>query len=283
MAEPNILEIRDLVKEFKVKRENRPGTESFAAVDHVSMTLPTGGSLGVLGESGSGKSTTARIVVGLETATSGSVRVQGQEWHPERTVGMRARRRRGGIVQMVFQDPYQSLNRRQTVGACLDEALRLHTNLDPSQRKRRATELLEQVRIPSELATATPRTLSGGQRQRVAIARALAADPRLLLLDESVSALDVSVQAQVLKVLEEIRAETGVSLLFISHDLAVVEQICDDVVVMRHGRIVESGSVEQVLGSPQEAYTRRLIASVPHRGWKPRRWLNTTSIAVPTN
>jgi peptide/nickel transport system ATP-binding protein len=278
MADEYILEVENLVKRFTVKRTDRPGRELFTAVEDVSFALRHGGSLGVLGESGSGKSTTVRMIVGLETITSGTVRVDGETWKLKGRVGTRDRRRRGGVVQMVFQDPYQSLNRRQSVAACLDEALRLHTDLDRAGRAERSRELLDQVRLPLEMLGSRPRALSGGQRQRVAIARALAARPRLLLLDEAVSALDVSVQAQVLELLQEIRRTTGVALLFISHDLAVVQQVCDDVVVMRGGRIVEAGPVAQVLGDPQEAYTRRLIESVPRRGWKPKRWLNTATI-----
>lgn len=277
MASEYILEVNRLVKRFKVKRTERPGHELFTAVDDVSFALRHGGALGVLGESGSGKSTSVRMIVGLESITSGTVRVDGETWKNGR-IGTRERRRRGSIVQMVFQDPYQSLNRRQSVASCLDEALRLHTDLNRAARVARIRELLEQVRLPLELLSARPRALSGGQRQRVAIARALAARPRLLLLDEAVSALDVSVQAQVLELLQEIRRSTGVALLFISHDLAVVQQVCDDVVVMRNGQVVEAGTVEEVLGNPQEAYTRRLIESVPRRGWTPKRWLNTSTI-----
>lgn len=278
MSTDYILEVTDLVKTFSVKRTDRPGRESFTAVDKVSFALRPGGSLGIVGESGSGKSTTIRMIVGLETITSGIVRLDGEVWERNDRVNTRTRRRRGGVAQMVFQDPYQSLNRRQTISGCLDEALRLHTRLDRTARQARIAELASQVRIPADLLGSYPRALSGGQRQRVAIARALAADPKLLLMDEAVSALDVSVQAQILELLQEIRETTGVAVLFISHDLAVIQQVCDDVLVMRNGEPVEFGPVAQVLGSPQEPYTRRLIASVPRRGWKPQRWLNTSSV-----
>lgn len=281
MAADNILEVRVLVKKFKVRRTGRPGKELFTAVEGVSFDIPAGGALGIVGESGSGKSTTVRMIVGLETVTQGTVRVDGEEWKLDGRLSTKTRRQRGGIVQMVFQDPYQSLDRRQSVYACLDEALRLHTDLDAAARRIRIGELADQVRISRDLLGAYPRSLSGGQRQRVAIARALATRPKLLLLDEAVSALDVSVQAQVLALLEEIRRETGVALLFISHDLAVIQRICDDVLVMRNGRVVEAGPVSEVLGNPQEPYTRRLIASIPRRGWKPRRWLNTTTVVTP--
>ncbi|WP_332603568.1 ABC transporter ATP-binding protein [Arthrobacter sp. S2(2024)] len=276
MSSEYILEVENLVKRYQVQRVDRPGHEVFTAVDDISFALRRGGSLGVLGESGSGKSTTVRVIVGLETLTSGTVRVNGEPWKLDGNVGTRVRRQRGSVVQMVFQDPYQSLNRRQSVAACLDEALRLHTDLRKAARAERIKQLAHQVHIPESLLASYPRALSGGQRQRVAIARALAANPKLLLLDEAVSALDVSVQGQVLELLEEIRRTTGVALLFISHDLAVVQRVCDEVVVMRNGKIVESGPIPDVLGNPQSEYTRRLIASIPRRGWKPRRSLNTT-------
>ena len=278
MTAEYILQVDNLVKTFRVKRADRPGRETFTAVQDVSFALRPGGALGIVGESGSGKSTTVRMIVGLETVTSGTVRVDGSVWKLSGRVGTRVRRRRGGIAQMVFQDPYQSLNQRQTIEGCIDEALRLHTALDRAARATRIRELARQVRIPEALLGSRPHALSGGQRQRVAIARALAADPKLLLLDEAVSALDVSVQAQVLALLQEIRETTGVALLFISHDLAVIQQVCEDVVVMRNGKVVEAGPVGQVLGSPQDAYTRRLIESIPRRSWKPKRWLNTSTV-----
>ncbi|BEL02035.1 hypothetical protein Q0Z83_002260 [Actinoplanes sichuanensis] len=232
-----MLEVRDLRKEFK----------GGIAVDGVSFTVPAGGSLAVVGESGSGKTTCARIVTGLEKATSGTVT-------------------RHGSVQMVFQDPYQSLDRRQTVRGCLAEVL-AHHRKDPA----RIGELLDLVGLDRRLADALPRHLSGGQRQRVAIARALAAEPRLLVLDEAVAALDVSIQAQILNLLVDARAATGVAYLFITHDLSVVRHVCDEVVVMSRGRVVESGPVERVLGRPEHEYTRRLVASVPRPGWVPAR------------
>ncbi|CAB4935928.1 MAG: ATP-binding cassette domain-containing protein [Actinobacteria bacterium] len=261
-----ILEVRGLSKEFVSGRGRRQ--ESFTAVDDVSFSVPAHGSVALVGESGSGKTTTARIIVGLETATSGVIALDGRSV----VRGSREDRRlRASIVQMVFQDPYQSLDRRQSVSGCLDEVLTLHTHLNQQGRVARVGELLDLVGLDSRHAASRPAVLSGGQRQRVAIARALAADPRLLVLDESVAALDMSIQAQILNVLVEARAVTGVAYLFITHDLSVVRQVCDDVVVMRHGRVVEQGPALHVLDSPREPYTRDLIDSVPRPGWVPRR------------
>jgi oligopeptide transport system ATP-binding protein len=174
-------------------------------------------------------------------------------------------------VQLVFQNPYRSLDPRQTVGSAIDEFIRTHFDWDAARRSTRVTELLELVKLPARARAALPSELSGGQRQRVCIARALATEPRVLVLDEAVAALDVSVQAQVLNVLADVRDETGVSYLFVTHDLAVVRQIADEVVVMRMGTVVESGLTARVLDEPQEAYTRVLRDSVPREGWSPRR------------
>lgn len=270
MTEP-LLVVDQLVKNFRVNRVGGLGKEDFLAVDGVTFSVDPGQSLAVVGESGSGKSTVARTIVGLEIATSGSITVDGAEWDPTRRAKAAQRRRRGGQVQMVFQDPYQSLDRRQTVRQCLDECLRLHSTKTATERADRVEELLEQVGLDDRMGASHPRALSGGQRQRVAIARALAAEPQLLILDEAVAALDVSIQAQILDLLDDIRAQTSITYLFISHDLAVVRQICDEIVVMRKGRIVEAGETEAVLAQPKNDYTRSLVDSVPRPGWKPRR------------
>ncbi|MFJ5925706.1 ABC transporter ATP-binding protein [Kitasatospora sp. NPDC092948] len=238
------------------------------AVDQVGFSLPAGGSLGIVGESGSGKTTTARIVVGLERADAGTVTVCGRE-RAAAVRGRSARLARAREVQMVFQDPYLSLDPRIGVGAALRETLRLH--FPRRDHRGRVAELLDQVGLGTRAADALPRQLSGGQRQRVAIARALAVEPTVLVLDEAVAALDVSVQAQVLNLLAGIRAETGIGYLFITHDLGVVRCVTDEVVVMRAGRIVESGPTATVLAEPRHAYTRLLLESVPHRGWAPER------------
>jgi oligopeptide transport system ATP-binding protein len=250
------------------RRLARDTSRSVAAVDDVSFRVAPGQSLAIVGESGSGKTTVARMIVGLERPTSGRIVVGGREWTGRR-VTSRERRRRAREVQIVFQDPYSSLDPRMTIRACIEEVLRLHFDLDAAARRERVDQLLDQVGLASRHADALPRALSGGQRQRVAIARALASEPRVLICDEAVASLDVSIQAQVLNLLSDIRERTGVSYLFISHDLAVVRQVSDDVIVMKSGRIVESGSTERVLLSPQESYTKRLIAAIPREGWRP--------------
>jgi len=242
----------------------------FTAVDQVSFTVPAGGSLAIVGESGSGKTTIARMIVGLERPTSGTIAACGRDRsRPARSRG--DRRRRGREVQIVFQDPYTSLDPRQSATDAIDEVLRLHHGWPAGRRRDRAAELAELVGLDERQSHTLPRALSGGQRQRVAIARALAAEPRILILDESVAALDVSIQAQVLNLLADIRDATGVSYLLISHDLAVVRQLTEQTIVLRHGQIVERGPTGQVLDDPRHDYTKRLRASVPRPGWKPGR------------
>ncbi|MEU8529886.1 MULTISPECIES: ABC transporter ATP-binding protein [Streptomyces] len=239
-----------------------------AAVDDVSFTLAPGSSLAVVGESGSGKTTTVRMLVGLERADAGTVRLDGRD-RSARPRNRSERLARAREIQMVFQDPYLSLDPRITVSGCLDEVLRLHTALDASGRRARVTELLDQVGLGAREATALPRRLSGGQRQRVAIARALAVEPRVLVLDEAVAALDVSIQAQILDLLTTIRREAGIGYLFVTHDLAVVRHIADQVLVLKSGKVVETGPTDRVLEAPEHPYTRLLLASVPRRGWDP--------------
>ncbi|MDI2129750.1 ABC transporter ATP-binding protein [Yinghuangia seranimata] len=256
-----MLEVRGLCRTFGDHK----------AVDDVSFTLPPGGSVGIVGESGSGKTTTARMIVGLERPDGGSITVGGRE-RASRPRNRAERLARAREVQMVFQDPYLSLDPRIAVRDCLDEVLRLHApELGKPGREARVAELLDQVGLGAREAGALPKRLSGGQRQRVAIARALAANPRVMILDEAVAALDVSIQAQILELLATIRREEGIGYLFVSHDLAVVKHITDDVVVLRNGKIVESGRTADVLSAPQHAYTRLLIDSVPGPGWDPER------------
>jgi peptide/nickel transport system ATP-binding protein len=262
-AEP-ILEVEHLRKVFGPRR----GRPAVVAVDDLSFTVPRGGALGIVGESGSGKTTVARMLLALETPTSGRIRVAGHERTTSRS-STAERRRRARDIQIVFQNPYTSLDPRQRVGDCLDEALRLHSRRDRRARHERVRQLLRQVGLEERHARSLPRQLSGGQRQRVAIARALAPEPSILVLDEAVSALDASVQDQVLRLLAAIRAGTGLSYLCISHDLAVVRQVADHLIVMRDGLVVEAGPTAQVLDAPRHPYTRRLRASVPRPGWAP--------------
>ncbi|WP_338703878.1 ATP-binding cassette domain-containing protein [Streptomyces sp. Q6] len=238
------------------------------AVDGVSFTLAPGTSLALVGESGSGKTTTARMVVGLERPSAGTVRLDGRD-RATRHRGRAERLARAREIQMVFQDPYLSLDPRVTVGACVEEGLRLHTDLDAAARRERVAELLDQVGLGEREAAAPPRRLSGGQRQRVAIARALSVEPRVLVLDEAVAALDVSIQAQILALLATIRRDAGIGYLFVTHDLAVVRHIADEVLVLKSGRVVESGPTDRVLDAPRHPYTRLLLDSVPRRGWTP--------------
>ncbi|MFE4675541.1 ABC transporter ATP-binding protein [Streptomyces sp. NPDC056723] len=254
------LVVEHLRKEFPAR--SRDG-ESLVAVDDVGFTLERGGSLAVVGESGSGKTTTARIVAGLERATSGTVTVTGSR----KGIGKRTAR----PVQMVFQDPFASLDPRQRIGSGLTELLRVRVGLGRAAALERASGLLEEVGLDGQHAQRLPRDLSGGQRQRVAIARALALEPEILILDEAVAALDVSVQAQVLNLLSAIRERSTLAFLFVSHDLAVVRQVTDHCIVMRNGRIVEQGATANVLDHPQDPYTQELLEAVPRPGWQPRR------------
>src|SRR3954454_3624903 len=247
------------------------------AVDDVDLAVPAGGSLAIVGESGSGKTTVAKMLTGLTAPTAGTITACGRDRStPARSA--RERRRRGSEVQIVFQDPYSSLDPRHSAEQAIDEVLRLHRpGTAKDVRRRRAAELGDLVGLDERQLRARPGALSGGQRQRVAIARALAAAPRVLILDESVAALDVSIQAQILNLLADIREETGVSYVLISHDLAVVRQITEEAIVMHRGRIVERGPTAEVLDHPREAYTRLLRASVPRPGWKPTRAARVTT------
>ncbi len=260
MTDEPLLDVADLRKEFG----------EHVAVDDVSFQIARGGSLAIVGESGSGKTTIAKMITGLLAPTSGTIRACGAD-RSKPAKGTAERRRRGGEVQIVFQDPYSSLDPRQSGAAAINQVLALHKGGTATERAARVAELGSLVGLDERQLHALPRALSGGQRQRVAIARALAAEPQLLILDESVAALDVSIQAQVLNLLADVRAETGVSYLLISHDLAVVRQITEDVIVMHNGKVVERGATRDVLDQPQQAYTKLLRASVPSAGWKPRR------------
>jgi peptide/nickel transport system ATP-binding protein len=247
----------------------RDGTD-LVALAGVSFSVNPGCSLAIVGQSGSGKTTCARIIAGIERQTSGSVELAGQPAVPSPR-SRRARKERAQHVQMVFQDPYSSLDPRQSVRDAVEEVIAEHQPSTASLRRERADELLDKVGLDERIGLAKPTRLSGGQRQRVAIAKALAARPKLLILDEAVAALDVSVQAQVIQLLSELRATEGLTYLFVSHDLGVVRQVSDECIVMHHGRVVEAGATQEVLDDPQADYTRTLIEAVPRPGWRPRR------------
>ncbi|MBB2946296.1 ABC-type glutathione transport system ATPase component [Actinoplanes lutulentus] len=256
------LQVRDLRKVFSGSGGD------FVAVEGISFDLPSGGSLALVGESGSGKTTTARMIAGLEQPTAGSVLVHGVN-RPRLPWPRRQRRVLARQVQMVFQDPNSSLDPAQTVAASLDEVLRIHFDRDAAWRADRIRDLLAHVGLQERHVSVHPRRLSGGERQRVAIARALAVEPTVLVLDEAVSALDVSVQAHVLNLLTDLREELGLTYLFVSHDLAVVRQIADECVVMCDGHVEETGPIEAILEDPRSDYTRQLLAAIPRPGWTP--------------
>lgn len=260
---PPLLTLRDITKVYELERRIAPRLfgrrRPLAAVDGVSLEVARGGVLGLVGESGCGKSTLAQIILRLESPTSGRILVDGHDVTDLAGHAMRPFRRR---VQMVFQDTNASLNPRKRVARVLSESLQL-AGLDPGRVRPRAIELLDQVGLAADFLSRYPHELSGGQRQRVAIARALAMEPDLLVLDEPVSSLDVSLQAQILRLLAELRRDLALTMVFISHDLALVHHLCTDVAVMRAGRIVERGAARDVLFHPRHDYTKALLAAIP--------------------
>ncbi|MBM9462285.1 ABC transporter ATP-binding protein [Aeromicrobium sp. YIM 150415] len=249
------------VSDLHVRYRGPWGRPGFLAVQDVSLTIGHGRMLGLVGESGSGKSTIGRAIVGLAPIEAGTVRINGRELDTSRSRQPAEVRRQ---YAMVFQDPASSLNPRVSIGESIAEPFVVHRReLSGRERRARVAELLEMVELPAEWESRFPHELSGGQRQRIGIARALALEPSLLIADEPTSALDVSVQAAVLRILQELQERLGFSCLFISHDLAVVELLADQVAVLQHGRLVESGATAQVLRHPREDYTRRLVEAAP--------------------
>ena len=259
-ANETLLQVRDLRKDFPV----RSGfliervSHTVKAVDGVSFDIAEGRTLGLVGESGSGKSTTGYCVLQLVKPTAGSIRFQGKELTKLGRGEMRRMRRE---MQIVFQDPYSSLDPRMTVGDIVSEPMEVHGVGSRRDRRARVRELLDVVGFNPDYSNRYPHEFSGGQRQRVGVARALALNPSLIVCDEPVSALDVSIQAQILNLLKDLQRDFGLTYLFISHDLAVVRSVSDDIAVMKDGKIVEAGSTEQVMTRPVHPYTRALMAA----------------------
>jgi len=255
-----LLEVRDLVKHYRAGSVLGGSRPIVRAVNGVSFQVAPGETLGLVGESGCGKSTVGRTILRLQEPTSGEVRFEGQDLFALDPQALRAARRR---MQIVFQDPYSSLNPRLTIGASVAEGLEIHRLVPKHQIRDRVCQLLGEVGLDADMAERYPHEFSGGQRQRIGIARALAVEPAFLVCDEPVSALDVSVQAQILNLLADLQAARGLSYLFIAHDLAVVRQVARRIAVMYLGFIVEMGTTESVIGSPRHPYTRALLSAVP--------------------
>ena len=249
------LELCALTRVYKLKRGLFRTPGEIKAVDDVSLRIRKGETLGLVGESGCGKSTLAKMLLGLLAPTSGNVLINGREIDP------RKRKALARSVQPIFQDPYSSLNPRRTVADIVGVPLRLHHVGSHAEQAKRVKEMLDLVGMPERTHRQYPNQLSGGQRQRVAIARALVLRPEILICDEPTSALDVSVQAQILNLLLDLKAEFGLTYLFISHDLGVVEHLVDRVAVMHRGQVVELGTREQIFAQPEHVYTRMLLAS----------------------
>ena len=257
-----LLEVRNLKTYFPVRSGLlRRHTDDVKAVDDVSFTIEAGNTVGLVGESGSGKSTIGKTILKLQDATSGEVIWNGRNILPLSGNEFRPLRRE---MQMIFQDPFGSLNPRHTIFQIVGEALELHfPELTREARRERVAQLLTQVGLKAEMMVRYPHEFSGGQRQRIGIARALAVEPKFIVCDEPVSALDVSVQAQIVNLLQDLQAQLGLTYLFIAHDLAVVEHISDQVLVMYRGKIVESAPADQIYAAPQHEYTRKLLSAVP--------------------
>ncbi|MBF0814995.1 ABC transporter ATP-binding protein [Microbacterium paludicola] len=255
-APDHIVEFEGVTKEYRIRGQREP----FLAVDDVSLAIPRGTTVSVVGESGSGKTTTARMLLKAIEPTSGTVRFEGKDIFSLSRAEQRDFRQK---VQPVFQDPYSSLNPMFTIERIIEEPLAFYGRGSRIERQKRVRELLDQVALPSEMARRYPSELSGGQRQRVAIARALALSPDVVVCDEPVSALDVLVQDQILRLLGDLQREYGLSYLFISHDLAVVRLISDYVCVMKNGKLVEAATSEEIFTNPRDPYTRNLLASIP--------------------
>lgn len=264
---PAILQVEELRKVYRTGAKRR---DEIVAVDGLSFEVSMGESLAIVGESGSGKTTTARMIAGLEPPSAGQIRVDGQVRSPL-PWAREERTRYARQVQMVYQDPFSSLDPSQTIESSLDEVLRCHFDWTRADRQERIGALLAECGLDDRHRRRRPRSLSGGERQRVAIAKALAVEPRVLVLDEAVSALDVSIQAQILNLLGRLRESLDLTYVFISHDLGVVRQVSETCIVMRHGVVVEAGRTDDVLSTPRTEYTQQLLEAIPRPGWAPKR------------
>jgi oligopeptide/dipeptide ABC transporter ATP-binding protein len=259
-ADSPLLEVRNLSKVFPIRRGLFAGGGTVKAVQDVSFSIRRGEVLGLVGESGSGKTTLGRIVLRLEAATSGEVKFNGRNIYAFDADTMRATRK---SMQIIFQDPYASLNPRLTIREILSQPLRIHRLALGPARESRLSELLERVGLPTAYLDRYPHEFSGGQRQRIGIARALACEPQFIVADEAVSALDVSIRAQVVNLLQDLRKELGLTMLFIAHDLGIVEYISDRVAVMYLGRIMEIARAQDLYRNPRHPYTQALLSAIP--------------------
>jgi oligopeptide/dipeptide ABC transporter ATP-binding protein len=286
-TDESVIEVRDLVKHFPLTKgiifQKQVG--AVQAVDGVTFDVKRGETLGIVGESGCGKSTTARLMMRLLKPTSGSIRFEGEEIAGASGAELKAFRRK---MQMIFQDPYSSLNPRKTIGTIISDPFAIHgLKTGEGERKRTVQELMEKVGLNPEHYNRYPHEFSGGQRQRIGVARALALEPSVIVADEPVSALDVSIQAQVLNLLRELQRELGLTLVFIAHDLSVVRHMCDRVAVMYLGKIVELADADQLYNHPRMPYTGALLSAVPVAdpdvSSRKRRQILTGDVPSPTN
>lgn len=256
MSETAAIEVKDL----KVHFANRSGSGAVRAVDGIDLVVPRGTFHGIVGESGCGKTTLARTIVGLQKETAGSVRIAGRDRSEWQSAERKAFSRE---IQFIFQDPLGSLSRRQNVKQSLEEPLLIHRSGNTSERNRRVAELLDIVSLPTTVLDRMPRSLSGGQRQRVSIARALALNPSILVCDEPLSALDVSVRAQIVNLFKQLQEQLGLTIVMVAHDLAIIREICSAVTVMYLGRIAEAGETRSLFRAPAHPYSQALLSAVP--------------------
>jgi len=255
-----LLRVENLSKNYLVTRRLLGPSTLIKANQKINLTLESGKTLAIVGESGSGKTTLARQIIGIEKPSEGSVWLDGQEMSFKNKLD---RKKRFKNIRMIFQNPYESLNPQVRIGESLEQTLRINTKLSSKQRKQKVIKTLQKVGLQQEHQYRYPHMFSGGQRQRVAIARAIILEPRIIIADEPLSALDVSIQAQILNLLQSLQEEMGISFIFISHDLNVVEHIADTIMIMYQGRVVEYGNVSQIFDEPLHPYTQALFASTP--------------------